>query len=110
MRLGLDLPVRRTGDLSGSPGITVIGPAGTVVLSHGAICATRHVHMTEEDARTFGLRDGQIVRARFGGERGLTFDNVLIRASDRFALDFHLDTDDSNSAGIDTGCFAEIIP
>ncbi len=110
MRLGLDLPVRRTGDLSGSPGITVIGPAGTVVLSHGAICATRHVHMTEEDARTFGLRDGQIVRARFGGERGLTFDNVLIRVSDRFALDFHLDTDDSNSAGIDTGCFAEIIP
>jgi len=110
MRLGLDLPVRRTGDLSGSPGITVIGPAGTVVLSQGAICATRHVHMTEEDARTFGLRDGQIAMARFGGERGLTFDNVLIRVSDRFALDFHLDTDDSNSAGIDTGCFAEIIP
>lgn len=110
MRLGLELPVRRTGDLSGSPGITVIGPAGTVVLSHGAICATRHVHMTGEDARAFGLRDGQIVRARFAGERGVILENVLIRVSDRFALDFHLDTDDSNSAGIDTGCFAEIIP
>ena len=87
-----------------------MGPAGTVVLSHGAIRATRHVHMTEEEARSFGLRDGQLVRGRVGGERGLVFDNVLIRASDRFALDFHLDTDDANAAGIDAGCFIEIIP
>jgi putative phosphotransacetylase len=109
-RLGLKLPVIRSGQVAGTPGITVVGPAGTAVLSQGAICATRHVHMTEEDARTFGLRDGQIVRARFTGERGLTLDNVLVRVNDRFALDFHLDTDDANSAGIDTGCFAEILP
>jgi putative phosphotransacetylase len=110
LRLGLELPVIRSGHVAGTPGITVVGPAGTVVLSQGAICATRHIHMTEEDARNFGLRDGQIASARFTGERGLTLENVLIRVSDRFALDFHLDTDDANSAGIDTGCFAEIIP
>ena len=110
LRLGIKLPVIRSGQVTGTPGITVVGPAGTVVLSQGAICATRHVHMTEEDARTFGLRDGQIVRARFAGERGLTLENVLIRVNDRFALDFHLDTDDANSAGIETGCFAEILP
>jgi len=110
LRLGIELPVIRSGQVSGTPGITVVGPAGTVVLSQGAICATRHVHMTEEDARTFGLRDGQIARARFTGERGLTLENVLIRVNDRFALDFHLDTDDANSAGIETGCFAEILP
>ena len=110
LRLGIELPVIRSGQVSGTPGITVVGPAGTVVLSQGAICATRHVHMTGEDARRFGLRDGQITRARFAGDRGLTFENVLIRVNDRFALDFHLDTDDANSAGIDTGCFAEILP
>jgi putative phosphotransacetylase len=110
LRLGIKLPVVRSGQVAGTPGITVVGPAGTVVLSQGAICATRHVHMTEKDASTFGLRDGQIARARFTGERGLVFDNVLIRVNDRFALDFHLDTDDANSAGIETGCFAEILP
>ena len=110
LRLGINLPVIRSGQVAGTPGITVVGPAGTAVLSQGAICATRHVHMTEKDARNFGLRDGQTVRARFTGERGLTLENVLIRVNDRFALDFHLDTDDANAAGTDTGCFAEILP
>lgn len=110
LRLGLDLPVTRSGDLTGTPGITIVGPKGTVVLRQGAICATRHLHMTPEDALRFGLHDGQLVRARVAGDRGLVFDNVLVRVSDRFALDFHLDTDDANSAGLDNGCFVELIP
>jgi putative phosphotransacetylase len=110
LRLGLDLPVRRTGDLSGTPGLTIIGPKGTVVLGEGAIRATRHIHMTGEDAVRFGLNPGQLVRARTSGERAVVFENVLIRVSNSFVLDFHLDTDDANAAGLETGCFAEVMP
>jgi putative phosphotransacetylase len=110
LTLGIALPIRRTGDLSGTPGLTVAGPRGTVKIREGAVSATRHIHMTPADAERFGLSDGQIVRARVKGERGLVFDNVLIRVSDRFALDFHLDTDDANAAGLDNGSLVEIIP
>ena len=110
LRLGVDLPVRKSGDVAGSPGLTVVGPRGTAVLKEGAIRATRHIHMTPQDAERFGVRDGQMVRARIPGERGLTLDNVLVRVSDGFLLDFHLDTDDANAAGVGTGCYAEILP
>jgi len=110
LRLGIDLPVRRTGDLSGTPGLTVVGSRGTVNLREGAVGATRHIHMTPGDAERFGLRDGQIVRVRVTGERGLVFDNVLVRVSDRFALDFHVDTDDANAAGLENESLVEIIP
>ncbi len=110
IRLGIDLPIRRTGDLAGTPGVTVVGPAGTAVLAQGAIRATRHIHMTPADAARLGLADGEVVRARVGGPSGLTFDNVLIRVSDGYALDFHLDTDDANAAGLQTGDLVEIIP
>jgi putative phosphotransacetylase len=110
LRLGLDLPVRRSGDVGGSPGLTVIGPRGTVVLKEGAIRATRHIHMNEQDAVRFGISDGQIVRARTSGERAVVFENVLVRVSPSFVLDFHIDTDDANAAGLETGCFAEVMP
>ena len=110
LRLGVDLEIRRSGDLSGTPGLTIVGPRGTVNLREGAISATRHIHMTLEDADRYGLHDGQIVRAKVTGERGLVFDNVLVRASERFALDFHLDTDDANAAGLENGSLVEIIP
>jgi putative phosphotransacetylase len=110
LRLGLDLPVRKTGDVAGSPGLTVVGPKGTVILTEGAIRATRHIHMTEADGARFGLTDGQVVKARAGGPAGLTFDNVVVRVNDRYALDFHLDTDDANAAGLQTGDLVEIIP
>ena len=110
LRLGIDLPIRKTGDLAGTPGLTVIGPSGTVVLTEGAIRATRHIHMAEADGARFGLKDGQSVKVRVGGPSGLTFDNVVVRVSDRYALDFHLDTDDANAAGLQTGDLVEIIP
>lgn len=109
MRLGLELEVRQTGDLAGTPGLTVIGPKGTVVLREGAIMANRHIHMSPDDAKRFGLCDGQIVRARIHGQRGLIFENVAIRVSDRFVLDFHIDTDDASAAGVVTGDLAEIL-
>jgi putative phosphotransacetylase len=110
LRLGLDLPVRRTGDIAGTPGITLVGPRGTVVLKEGAIRATRHIHMSQGDAARFGLVDGQIVKARSGGPTSVVFENVLVRASDSFVLDFHLDTDDANAAGLSTGSVIEVMP
>jgi putative phosphotransacetylase len=110
LRLGIDLPIRKTGDVAGTPGLTVVGPKGTVVLIEGAIRATRHIHMTEADGERFGLTDGQNVRIRAGGQAGLTFDHVVVRVSDRYALDFHLDTDDANAAGLQSGDLVEIIP
>jgi putative phosphotransacetylase len=109
LRLGVDLPVRKTGDLQGSPGLTAVGPSGTVVLKQGAIRTTRHIHMSADDAARFGLRDGQVVRARVGGVRAVTLENVIIRVGDGFVLDFHVDTDDANASGADTGSFAEVI-
>jgi putative phosphotransacetylase len=109
LRLGVDLPVRKSGDLEGSPGLTLIGPHGTVVLKEGAIRATRHIHMTEADASRFRLRNGQLVRVRTQGDRAVVFENVLVRVSDRFLLDFHIDTDDANATGLDTGCFVEVL-
>jgi len=109
LRLGIDLPVRKTGDLRGTPGLTVVGPAGTVVLKEGAIRTTRHIHMSAEDASRFGVRDGQIVRARIAGVRAVVLENVEIRVGERFVLDFHIDTDDANASGADTGVFAEVL-
>ena len=110
IRLGLELPIRKTGDVAGTPGLTVVGPRGTVVLAEGAIRATRHIHMTVADGERLGLADGQVLKVKVGGPAGLTLDNVVVRVSDRYALDFHLDTDDANAAGLQTGDLVEILP
>jgi putative phosphotransacetylase len=99
-RLGIDPPVRRSGDLAGSEAVTLVGPAGTVALREGAIRATRHIHMTERDARERGVKDGELVRIRFPGERALVLENVLIRVGKTCALELHLDTDDANAADV----------
>jgi propanediol utilization protein len=109
LRLGLDLPVRKTADLKGSPGVTVIGPLGRAVLKEGAVRAVRHIHAGQADAERLGLRDGQVVRVRIGGTRALTLENVEVRVRESFVLDFHIDTDDANASGANTGDFAEII-
>jgi putative phosphotransacetylase len=110
IRLGIELPIRKTGDLAGTPGLTIVGPHGTVVLREGAMRANRHIHMTTADGAHFGLTDGQIVKVRVGGPASLTFDNVVVRVSDRYALDFHINTDDANAAGLKTGDLVEIVP
>jgi putative phosphotransacetylase len=100
VRLGLDPPVRPSGDLVGSESITLVGPCGSVHLREGAITATRHIHMTERDAREYGVADGDRVRVRFSGDRALVLENVLVRVGRSSALELHLDTDDSNAAGV----------
>jgi putative phosphotransacetylase len=107
--LGIDAPVRESGDIAGTPGVKVIGPAGEVQLEEGVIVALRHIHFAPEDAARWGIRDKQMLKVRVGGERAVVFEQVLARVSDKFALDMHIDTDEANAAGIKTGDYGEII-
>ena len=108
--LGLNLPARISGDVAGSPGAHLIGPRGAVALREGCIVAIRHIHATPEDAQRLGIEDGQKVYARFPGPRGLTFDSVVVRVSDQFQTELHLDTDEGNAAGIRAGDLVEVLP
>jgi putative phosphotransacetylase len=109
VRLGIDPPVRRSGDLAGSEPVTLVGPKGSVYLREGAIRATRHIHMTERDAEVQGARDGEFVRVRFPGDRALVLENVLVRVGKKAALELHLDTDDANAAGVRSGALVTIL-
>jgi len=102
--LGIDAPVRESGHTEGTPGITLIGPAGTVDIPEGVIVALRHIHMHTDDAKIFGVEDHDLVSVDVeDAERPLTFKNVVIRVSDKFKLEMHIDTDEGNAAEIKTG-------
>jgi len=107
--LGVRPPVRDSGFLEGSPGIKLIGPKGTVELDKGVIIAQRHIHMTEADAEEFGVKDKEMVSVRVDGERGLVFDNVLVRVRNDFALEMHIDTDEANAALLNNGDVVEVL-
>ncbi|MBL7200834.1 MAG: acetate/propionate family kinase [Anaerolineae bacterium] len=102
-RLGMDAPVRMSGDLSGTPGLILEGPEGQVRLEEGVICAQRHIHMTPEDALRFGLRDRDVVSVRVEGERGVIFRDIAIRVSPKYQLELHFDTDEANAAQVSSG-------
>jgi acetate kinase len=107
-QLGIHAPVRDSGDLKDTPGLTLTGPAGTVTLDRGVICALRHIHMSPEDALRFGVRDKSTVRVRVPGDRELIFGDVRVRVNQDFRLAMHLDTDEANAANLRTGatgCF-----
>jgi putative phosphotransacetylase len=107
--LGLNPPLRQSGDIAGTPGIKVLGPAGEVELKQGVIVAARHIHFHTSDALAWGIEDKQMLRVMLNGERPLILENVLARVSDQFALDLHIDTDEANAAGVRTDEYAEII-
>jgi acetate kinase len=102
-RLGINAPVRMSGDLAGTPGLILEGPAGRVEIREGVIYAQRHIHMTPTDARRLGLEHGDVVRVRVEGERELVFGDVAVRVSPKFKLEFHLDTDEANAADLNSG-------
>jgi acetate kinase len=105
-RLGIHAPVRMSGDLDGTPGVILGGPAGQVELRNGIIYAQRHLHMTPSDARRLGLENRDVVRVRVEGERELVFGDVAVRVSPKFKLELHLDTDEANAAELDSGDLA----
>lgn len=109
VKLGLKVPVRDSGDLQGSPGLTLVGPKGSVQLDQGVIIAWRHIHMTPQDAAKFGLKDKDYVQVRSKGDRGIIFDKVLVRVHETFNLEMHIDTDEGNAAMIKTGDVLDII-
>jgi acetate kinase len=106
--LGVSPPLRESGQLDGTPGITLRGPHGTVVIPSGVILAQRHVHMHPSDAARFGVRDKDVIRVRVGGDREMVFGDVLVRVSDQYALDMHVDTDEANAAALTNDSIAEM--
>ncbi len=102
-KLGIHPPIRESGDIEGSPGCTLEGPAGSVTLDKGVICALRHIHMTPADALRYGVRDKCSVRVRVPGDRELIFGDVRVRVDPNFALAMHIDTDEANAANLHNG-------
>ncbi len=101
--LGIHPPIRESGDIEGSPGCTLEGPAGSVTIDKGVICALRHIHMTPADALRYGVKDKCSVRVRVAGDREVVFGDVLIRVHPDFALAMHIDTDEANAANLRNG-------
>lgn len=99
-KLGVKAPAKLSGDLAGTPGITVVGPKGSVQTAQGLIVAQRHIHMAPADAQAYGVQDGQIVKIRVGGVRGGIYDNVAIRVTTSSKLECHLDTEEANAMGV----------
>lgn len=107
--LGVKAPVRESGNIEGTPGIKLVGPAGEVELEQGVIIAARHIHFHTSEAEAWGIADKQLLKVRLGGDRGLVLENVIARVADSFKLDMHIDTDEANAAGANNGDTAEII-
>ncbi len=108
-KLGINAPVRESGNIAGSAPIAVVGPKGTVYLNEGCIVAKRHIHMSPEDAEKTKLRDGDVVSVVVDNERGTTFNHVQIRVDESFTLEMHIDADEANAAEIGAGVSGRII-
>lgn len=106
--LGVKVPVKGSGSLEGTPGVKLVGPKGEVELKQGVIAAARHIHMTPEDAKEFDVKDKEFVKIKIEGERGLIFENVLIRVREDFALEMHVDIEEGNAAGLKNGDLVEL--
>ena len=101
--------LRESGQLENAGDALLVGPKGHVELHSQVICAWRHIHMSPQDARALNVRNGQKVSVRSHGERQLTFDEVVVRVRDDFALEFHIDTEEANAAGLKNGAPVTLI-
>lgn len=107
--LGIDVPIRLSGQIDGTPGITLTGPRGQITILKGLIVAARHIHLGIQDAEAMGVRHGQKVRIRTTGARSLTFDDVIVRVDARFVPELHVDTDEANAGAIRDGDIVDIV-
>ena len=108
--LGIEAPVRMSGDVKGSPGAVLVGSKGKVELKQGVIAAQRHIHLTPADAMRFGVKDKQIVKLQTYTARPCVFEDVAVRVSPDFAAFVHLDYDEANACGFQKGDLGRIIP
>ena len=108
--IGVDAPIRESGDVAGSGACKLVGPAGEVELKEGVIAAKRHIHATTEDAEKLGVKDKDVVSVKIDTEgRSLVFGDVVVRVSPKYALAMHIDTDESNAAACGREVFGEIV-
>lgn len=109
--LGIQALVRMSGSIEGTNGCTLVGPKGEVTIKEGVIAAKRHIHFNSEEAKEYGVVDGEVVLVKVDSqnERSLTFDDVVIRVKDSFKAAMHIDTDEANGAGLECSLMGEII-
>jgi len=107
--LGIDLPVRASGKIAGTPGCVLVGPAGAIELKEGVIRAERHVHMSHADADHFGVKNGDRMSLAIAGPCSTVFRDLLVRADAASKLEVHIDTDEGNAADLDHATSVELI-
>ncbi|HHY86096.1 MAG TPA: phosphate propanoyltransferase [Verrucomicrobia bacterium] len=107
--LGFDLPLRLSGDIKGTPGCMLMGPAGFFEMSEGVIRALRHVHMSPEDAKFYGVKGGDEMKLRIGGPCGVLLERLLCRVDPSFKLEVHIDTDEGNACNLQPNTPCELI-
>ena len=108
--LGVNAPVRESGDIAGSAGCKLVGPAGELEIKEGVIVAKRHIHMTDADAAEFGVKNGEIVKLEVNTNgRSLIFGDVVVRVRNDFALACHIDTDESNAAACSGTVYGKLV-
>lgn len=104
-RLGVRPPIKESGQLENTPGLEIIGPKGSVQIPQGTIIALRHIHMTPEQAMKIGVKDKDVVEVETFGERQGVLGNVLIRVSDKYSLEMHVDVDEANACSLKNNDF-----
>jgi len=107
--LGFDIPVRASGKIEGTPGCMLMGPAGFFQMEEGVIRAAPHAHLSPEDADYYGVKAGDMMKLRVGGDLGMTFDQMLVRVDPSFKLEVHIDTDEGNACGLGPDSEVELI-
>lgn len=107
--LGIDLPLRISGDHKDTPGMTIMGPKGALTINQGVIRAERHVHMSTEDMAYFNVKDGDYMKLKIDGPCGIIFDRVKVRYHAKVILEVHIDTDEGNACNIESATHIELI-
>lgn len=109
--LGINAPVKHSGDIAGTPGCVLVGPAGTVALQQGVIRAARHVHMSFEEAAYYGVKNGDLMTLKIVSPQcSVSFDDLLVRADAKAKLEVHIDTDEGNACNLDAATQVELKP
>ena len=108
--IGVTAPIKESGDIAGTPGIKLIGPAGELELKEGLIIAKRHIHMHPNDAQEFGVKNGEIVGVKIKtADRSIVLADTVIRVREDFSLAMHIDTDEANAAGLNGNGEGELV-
>lgn len=107
--LGFDIPLRSSGNIKGTPGAMLMGPAGFFEMEQGIIRAMRHVHMNPVDADYYGVKPGDLMKLRIGGDCGITLEKMLCRVDKSFKLEVHIDTDEGNASNLQPDTTVELV-